>query len=52
MDDLNIAGTVSFKSECKDRWQTVYSSSLYGTMFSIFGKFDYDSNTKTLKNII
>ena len=42
MDKLSISGTVSFKKDCQDRWQTVYTSSLYGTMFSIFGKFTYN----------
>lgn len=48
MDNLSISGTVSFKKECEDRWQTIYSSSLYGTMFSIFGKFKYDEASSTL----
>ncbi|WP_046744615.1 hypothetical protein [Kordia zhangzhouensis] len=42
MGKLSISGTVSFKKDCQDRWQTVYTSSLYGTMFSIFGKFTYN----------
>jgi len=48
MDKLSISGTVSFKKDCKERWQTVYTSSLYGTMFSLFGKFNYDATNTTL----
>ncbi|WP_298519838.1 hypothetical protein [uncultured Kordia sp.] len=48
MNKLKISGTVSFQEACQDRWQTVYSSSLYGTMFTILGKFKYDKEKKTL----
>ena len=52
MKNLSISGTVSFKNDSSNRWQTVYSSSLYGTMFSLFGKFDYDETKLTLNKVL
>ncbi|WP_046758505.1 hypothetical protein [Kordia jejudonensis] len=51
MNELSISSTVTFKPESKIRWQTIYSSVLYGTFFQIYGRFDFDSTTNMLMHV-